>query len=598
MNTARQAHDAKDHFRLYAAIRKLAPKQKYHQITVRSSVGELLSPTQAADHLVQWYSQLYEDDPVDLSGNPFTWPFSQDEMLRGFLDFPGGKALAPQYAPTTVWKMSAQPIADYLQPLVETWSQDAALPPEWSAGTLTFLPKPGTSGSNASELRPIALLEPSGKVMLGILAQHIVEQAWTRLNCLPQFAYLPGRGCSSAIHRLAHHCHQVRLFANDYKYPLHRQDNDAPQPQLSGGITVSVDMSKAFDMVNRRLLFASLSNLGIHDDIINMLKALYQHTTFSFSHRGETRTLRTFRGIRQGCKAAPTLWCCFAAQLLTDIALQTSMEWLVDCITMYADDMVMHQHFENIDQLQTFIHTLDVLEKCGMKLNMNKSEVMCRFLGPGSSKAQKRFVKRTKTGSFLIIPRCDQAPTLLKIVPDLKYLGIVLSYKQPELLTQKKRISSGIRAQGQLARWLRCKNVLPISLKVKVWHQCVFPCLTYGILHVGVTPTSSALFQQECMKQLRRLYKEPVFMTRQSHVDFRLKHKLTHPVELLYKMTTRLWTETLRIRATLDATDILRRFEPDWFLQQLNTIHHFLHNTTTTLTTTPTTSHHCSICKL
>ena len=257
MLQALQAANAKDHFRLYEAIRALAPKQTYKPVTIRSQTGALLAPAQAADHLVEWYTQLYQDEHTDLGCNSFSWPFSQEDLAHGLADLVGGKALAPQYAPATAWKMSSTVIADFLQPHLERWSQDAAFPPAWSGGTLTFLPKPGKSGAHASELRPIALLEPSGKVTMGILAKAIIHQAWRRLSALPQFAYLPGRGCSSAIHRLTQHCNQVRHFANVYKYPLHRQDADGPRPPLSGGITVSVDLSKAFDMVDRRKLFQS-----------------------------------------------------------------------------------------------------------------------------------------------------------------------------------------------------------------------------------------------------------------------------------------------------------------------------------------------------
>ena len=346
--------------------------------------------------------------------------------------------------------------------------------------------------------------------------------------------------------------------------------------------------------------------MNINDDIINLLKAIYQNTTFSFQHRGEDRTFPTRKGIRQGCKAAPTLWCCFAAQVLQDVSLHTSMDCVRECLTMYADDMVMHQHFTRLAELELFLtnvgHVLDILERCGMQLNMSKSEVMCRFLAPNSGKATKRFLRRTQEGVFLVIPRNNNKQTLLKVVADISYLGVKLSYKNTELLTQRLRVQSGQRAQGHLTKWLHCKTLLSQKLKIQLWFQCVFPCLTYGILHVGVTLSSLTIFYAECMKQLRRILKAPVFLSRDSHLDFLIKHSLPHPVVALQRLGQRLWDTATHQRVHLESQDILNAFQPDWYMHQLNTIQLFLHQQqpTSTISSQPSTNTnlHCDDCNL
>ena len=49
---AGEASQARDHFRLYQAIRQLAPKQQFCRIQIRSSDGNIMTPGQEADLLV------------------------------------------------------------------------------------------------------------------------------------------------------------------------------------------------------------------------------------------------------------------------------------------------------------------------------------------------------------------------------------------------------------------------------------------------------------------------------------------------------------------------------------------------------------------
>ena len=58
------ADQAKDHFRMFQAIRKLAPKQRFQRIQLRSQTGNLLTPAQEADEIQCWFANLYEGKPL------------------------------------------------------------------------------------------------------------------------------------------------------------------------------------------------------------------------------------------------------------------------------------------------------------------------------------------------------------------------------------------------------------------------------------------------------------------------------------------------------------------------------------------------------
>ena len=584
---AADAEEAKDHHRLYQAIRKLAPKQKHKRIQLRSETGELLDPQRSADMMAHWLQQQYDAPSFELEAIPFQWPFTVQDMTEGLHHLPGDKALDPSYAPATLWKLAAEPIAQHLEYCSHHWQTTLRFPSSSGQGHLVFLPKPNKKGQHPSELRPIALLEPTGKMLMGLLAQNLKLEVWPALRVLPQFAYLPKRGCADAIARLSQHCHLVRSIIEQQSLSIHQQAHGLRRLPVSGGIVISLDMSKAFDMVDRQFLFSHLERLGVTSSTLNMLKGIYQCTSFHFEHAGEHRHCPTFKGIRQGCKAAPILWCCFTSALLHIIADLTSWQWMTDHLTIYADDITIYQTFTEVDQIQEFLRrvgvVLDVLEQCGMVLNPEKSTAICRLTGPQVALAYKKCMHRTKTAAFLNIPRRDHSITHIRLTQQLSYLGIILNYRKFEDITMKVWLQASERAQHQLHRWLHDKHVMRRASRIKLWRQCVLTCSLYGLLQVGLTTQGLKHFFGTCLKQLRRIYKEPVFITRQSHLDFLAVHGLDNPLIQLHSLGVKQMEREIQRQMLLDPDDILHTIDPLRLNDSLQCVAQYLQNMTQAL---------------
>ena len=596
---ALDAERAHDHFRLYEAIRKLSPKTTYSRAILRSEHGDLLNPSDSADVLQAWFQDLYRDDGPSLSSEPFEWPFQKAALVQQLRNLPGSKALAPDCGPATYWKEAADTLATLIQPCCDAWSFDGRFPDSWSGGHLTFLNKPGKRGHSPSELRPIALLEPTGKIAMGMLAQGILSEALPLLCQLPQLAYLPNRGCTEAIQLMTNHCKDVRDLLQLHQYGIHRRAAGTDPPSLIGGITISLDLTKAFDMVPRAKLFDSLVLCGISAPLHSLLRSIYSQTSFSFNHRGHSRTFETLRGIRQGCKAAPILWCCYAALILTRAAESMSWTWVMEHILMYADDILIYHIVHHQHDVPVFLKQVgqlfDILESHGMKINMTKTVAICRLLGSKIHTIQKQWMKRTLQGLFLLIPRANGSCTWLRIVSNVTYLGVTLNYNNFELLTMRARIAAGNRAQAQLHRWLHCDTGFSAKQKLKIWRQCILSCFNYGLFAVGFTSHTLNLYYKSCMRHLRRIYKEPVFVERISHLDFLEKHRLQHPLVLLHGLGLKLYGKAVLRHNTLDPHDFLRRLNLTALCDNLN----FLYNSLTTLSNTPSTLNfyfHCDRC--
>ena len=494
--TADRAAKAKDHFQLFQTIRTLAPKQPMKRIMLRSMTGELLGPDEAADWLHQWYHEIYSDQVDTSDMSPFDWPFSIQEFANSLQTLPTNKALAPGFTPSPFWKYGAESIAEFLDPMLHECSRVPSFPDVWGMGSLALLVKPGKTGRHPSELRPIALLEPTGKAAMGLLNTAIQQQIGHTLNHLPQFAYAKGRGTEDAIHRLAHHCRQVREALGQFSHPVHNMKNGIVLPPLLGGMTLCLDLTRAFDTVRRSHLYQGMERLGVTSDLISFLQSVYNKTTYEFEHRGTTRTVKTSRGIRQGCRAAPCLWTVFISALMMEFANQTSMSFLLLCITIFADDICSHQMFHSeesfINLLNAFGTLLDLIETAKLELNLAKTTVTLRMKGRLAEKLQRRFVLRTNKGAFLKVPRSNGTYTKIKLVKSFKYLGVQLSYYNFERETMALRLRHSEQTSHQLHRWLYTQR-MNVQHRTHLWFQCTFTCLRYGIIATGFTDVVDVL---------------------------------------------------------------------------------------------------------
>ena len=533
--TAQRADQARDHFALYQAIRDLAPKQTSRRIMLRDAQGHLMGPQESADWIHDWYKAIYSAAPCDPIDTSAHWPFDVQSFSDALNSIPTHKALDPSFAPAPMWKYGAEGIATYLDPVLHDFCEQFRFPKCWGSGTLALLVKPGKRGQHPSELRPIALLEPTSKVAMGLIATALQTTMRQVLCRLPLFAYLGGRGTEDAIHRVVLHCTAVRARMKSFDYPIHRMIAGEQPSALEGGLSFCLDLTRAFDTVDRPKLFDGLTRLGIDPNLVLLLQGIYAQTTYSFEHRGVSKCFLTHKGIRQGCKAAPCLWSAYAAVLLLQTAEHINWQFVTHFITTFADDFCIHQLFTSVVEFEALLSALgvilDLIEQAGLELNVAKTTATLRMRGKLLNQIQRRHLHRTKHGVFLKIPRHDGTFTHIQLVRSFRYLGVMLSYHNFERETMALRIKHSAQTAQQLQKWLYATKSLSLKGKVRLWYQCVFSCLKYGLLFTGFNDCSLHMLYRFAMRQLRRIYKEPVFLTRETHQDFFVSTQFARSVD-------------------------------------------------------------------
>ena len=70
-----------------------------------------------------------------------------------------------------------------------------------------------------------------------------------------------------------------------------------------------IDLKKAFDSVNRNLLWYKLQLYGLSGALLNNITALYKRVEYSLEiNDHQTKYFEVKRGVKQGCILSPTLF--------------------------------------------------------------------------------------------------------------------------------------------------------------------------------------------------------------------------------------------------------------------------------------------------
>eukprot|EP00438_Fugacium_kawagutii_P001766 Skav227143 [mRNA] locus=scaffold133:549400:554637:- [translate_table: standard] len=405
---------------------------------------------------------------------------------------------------------------------------------------------------------------------MGLLAALMMESAGSHLRAVPQFAYHEARGSGDAIERLSSHCRQVQSQMDAHRYKHHRH-HVAQTPDLHGGLMFSLDLSKAFDRVNRQKLLSGMVRLGVPHNIVQLLNIIYHSTSFTLEYRGEHRRISTHQGIRQGCKAAPCCWSLFITNILHDLQSLTDEEWIKLCNTVFADDWITHVLIRDQTHLHQAIHRigimLDLLEDHGVQINLDKTKAMMTLRGTALRKINKRYLLRTKQGAFLCIPR-KHGTSKISLVSNIAYLGIQLSYTALESKTMAHRQKSGNIATALLHKWLFSRRPLRLQHRIRIWRQCILPCHWYGLLHVGFRHQDLIQLDQLWMKQLRRITATPAHLTHMSNIALLQHYAIPDPLVQFHSLGVKLQARQLNRLQCLETTDILH-YQPESQLPRL-----------------------------
>ena len=144
-------------------------------------------------------------------------------------------------------------------------------------------------------------------------------------------------------------------------------------------------MSKAFDMVDRVRLREALEISAADPIIIEAVGLLHINALNRMTVSDKAFDIATKRGIKQGCKLAPSLFAFATGLLYRQVQQHIDAEMLARLLTMYADDILLQSHFDSWAELEVALELcdrlLDRLSQLGFKVNPGKSAMLIRLHG-------------------------------------------------------------------------------------------------------------------------------------------------------------------------------------------------------------------------
>ncbi|WP_419592448.1 RNA-directed DNA polymerase, partial [Thiolapillus sp.] len=286
-------------------------------------------------------------------------------------------------------------VTDFFVKFFNTLFDKGIFPDSWTESIVMPLFKKGDV-NKPSNYRGISLCDTSSKLYSTIINNRLRE--WVEQNNITG-EYQAGfkRGYSTVDHMftlLA--CVQKQFAANRKLY------------------VAFIDFEKAFDSINRNLLWPILLKNGIKGKLFRCIKSMYNNVKARVRCGAKlTEYVNCTAGVKQGDVCSPILFCLFINELALEVINKGrhGVGFMFDAFELFilllADDVILVS--ETVVGLQTQLNSLqNAASELELKVNMNKSNIIV-FRKGGYLGARERW-----TYSGVVLP----------VVNVYKYLGI------------------------------------------------------------------------------------------------------------------------------------------------------------------------------
>ena len=219
------------------------------------------------------------------------------------------------------------------------------------------------------------------------------------------------------------------------------------EEDLDGAI-VMMDFMKAFDRIDRDVMFEVLERMNFGDMFVEYVKMMYNDVTAKIEINGElTEEVETTRGMRQGCPLSPLLFICVLELMAIEIRSNENWEGIKepiseeeDKISLFADDSAGIFAKPNT-QLK---HGRESVEKYKKTTDSRLHDTKTKILPLGKTKANLLPNSRLQV-EFEVMKNLDRE----------KYLGDLLGHG----ISEKERFKAGIEQMEETEKaWKKEKT--------------------------------------------------------------------------------------------------------------------------------------------
>ena len=355
-----------------------------------------------------------------------------------------------------------------------------------------------------------------------------------------------------ALIKVHHHFLTVSDLLKANKVDRFQKYQGRQARQCCGGISMSLDLSKAFDKVHRPKLYASLADNGVDQTTISVLQSVHQQAQYRFRVGHLTGSIVTQNGIKQGCKAAPYLWSFFSIAIMQRLVDCRSQEWLQRVCTLFADDRWTNWVITCEQDLRQAIRdielVLQVLEDFCLEVNYRKTAVMLRLEGPQTRALLREFTYEQAGAEYLNVT-VHGSHRGVPIKAQHEYLGSTVGYHRRHNLNVAKRAASAHVKYLDIKKALNGRHLLSISHRLRLWQACIYTSVMYSVPVVGVTNKGNSQLYKLTTKHLRALTGQPAHISHCPNRTIWDRSALKPPAELAVQLLENFLTDLRHSRS-------------------------------------------------
>ena len=332
---------------------------------------------------------------------------SQNELKKAIFSQKNNKSSGTDLLCAELFKLSFEIICPFLLKLYNRIFTNGEYPRLWGEGIIVPIFK-GGDPNEACNYRGITLINLMGKIYSQILLNRLNKWADNEdkiFNC--QFGFQKGKSKVDCIFTF-YSIIAKTLSAGEKLY------------------CVCVDYAKAFDKINRSLLWQKLLSENVSSKFVNALRSMYSSVRSCVRYQSsKSRFFSSYNGLKQGDPSSPLLFMLFINDIIQNINVGLDQIFTVDdmqlFLMLYADDAVVFAKSPEV--LQSILN--DIESYCtiwGLKINTAKTKAM--IFEKGRHTLYDFYLNNSK----------------LEIVTSFKYLGIHF-FKNGNWHRTQKRLS-------------------------------------------------------------------------------------------------------------------------------------------------------------
>lgn len=310
--------------------------------------------------------------------------------------------------------------------------------------------------------RPISMLSVISKILEKYIKMHLY--CYLESNHLlnaNQYGFRVGSGVEEALYRLTTDLYNLK-------------DNNKK------GVLIMLDVAKAFDAINRDILFHRMERLGIEGTCLSWFKSYFKNRRQIVYVNGCSSAERVNDyGVIQGSTLGPLLFLIYMNNLHIHY-IHTSLYMFADDTALLVEGKTWESTFENASETLKFVSKW--FSENHLTLNTKKTKVLVYGQNRNyiTEMNPKLYLHPPKCHDTILSCTCDH----IDIVEQHKYLGVILDHDlnwRPHIDYVKNKLKKYVFI------FYNIRNILPRAVLKEIYRSMVQSILQFGIVVWGGT---------------------------------------------------------------------------------------------------------------